>query len=214
MLWIIFRWFWNAQQSFLLLIIKNPKPLIYYWPVLDLAKTAWITTTNILLATSSISTPSWLTSTRCNVEPELNPRDAFYGRTNACKFRITGKKIRYIDMISLYPRVMFFSISISHPIRIKLPQQYDNSWFSPVKYWVDFTIPCWRTRQTNFCFHFMRVVNGVATEMINEHRWHWRWCKLFSATKTWCCMKCGISNTLLRDYKTSWKPSWKFPFQK
>jgi hypothetical protein len=37
---------------------------------------------------------------------ELNPRNAFFGgRTNATKLRVKAKKLKYIDICSLYPTV-------------------------------------------------------------------------------------------------------------
>ncbi|CAG9836149.1 unnamed protein product [Diabrotica balteata] len=54
----------------------------------------------------------WIKSKECKnapspqiVEP-LKPREAFFGgRTNAIKLNVTGKKLRYIDIVSLYPTV-------------------------------------------------------------------------------------------------------------
>lgn len=42
-----------------------------------------------------------------STEP-LNPRDAFFGGiTNASKLKVTHNKLRFVDMISLHPTVMF-----------------------------------------------------------------------------------------------------------
>lgn len=69
------------------------------------------------------------------VERDLNPRDAFFGgRTNACKLRVTGKKLRYIDVVSLYPTVMFYDrYPVGHPIKIDSPRRYAYNWFGLVK---------------------------------------------------------------------------------
>jgi len=61
------------------------------------------------------------------VEP-LNPRDAFYGgRTNASKFKVQNKKLRYIDVCSLYPTVQYFdNYPVDHPKKLHKPEKYDN----------------------------------------------------------------------------------------
>ncbi|XP_050506022.1 uncharacterized protein LOC126884199 [Diabrotica virgifera virgifera] len=61
----------------------------------------------------------------------LQPRDAFYGgRTNATKLLVYGKKLRHIDVVSLYPTVQFYdAYPVGHPIKLYKPAVYDSSWF-------------------------------------------------------------------------------------
>jgi len=50
------------------------------------------------------------------IEP-LNPIDDFYGgRTNATKLKVQNKKLRFIDVCSLYPTVQYFdNYPLGHP---------------------------------------------------------------------------------------------------
>jgi len=50
----------------------------------------------------------------------LNPKDAFFGgRTNATKLMVKNKKIKYIDVCSLYPTVMYYdNYPVGHPKKI------------------------------------------------------------------------------------------------
>ncbi|XP_072384507.1 uncharacterized protein [Diabrotica undecimpunctata] len=82
----------------------------------------------------------WLKSKECKnapspqiVEP-LKPREAFFGgRTNAIKLNVTGKKLRYIDIVSLYPTVQYYDrYPIGHPVKIHAPESYEPSWFGLV----------------------------------------------------------------------------------
>ena len=70
------------------------------------------------------------------IEP-LNPRDAFFGgRTEAFKLKVDdpNKKIKYIDVCSLYPTVMFYDdYPIAHPTKIIKPNYYDYNWFGLIK---------------------------------------------------------------------------------
>ncbi|XP_072400380.1 uncharacterized protein [Diabrotica undecimpunctata] len=68
------------------------------------------------------------------VEP-LNPRNAFYGgRTNATKLMVYGKKLRYIDVVSLYPTVQYYdAYPVGHPLKIYNPVAYDFSWFGLIQ---------------------------------------------------------------------------------
>lgn len=68
------------------------------------------------------------------IEP-LIPRDGFYGgRTNATKLKVSGKKLNYIDLVSLYPSVMYLNqFPINHPIKIYNPVDYDPQWFGLIK---------------------------------------------------------------------------------
>ncbi|CAH1103834.1 unnamed protein product [Psylliodes chrysocephalus] len=68
------------------------------------------------------------------MEP-LKPRESFFGgRTNASKLRVTGKKCRYIDVVSLYPSVQFYDYyPVGHPTKIFNPTEYNPEWFGLVK---------------------------------------------------------------------------------
>ncbi|KAE9522228.1 hypothetical protein AGLY_017373 [Aphis glycines] len=68
------------------------------------------------------------------VEP-IKPRDAFFGgRTNATKLRVKNKKMRYIDVCSLYPTVMYYDYyPVGHPKKIFNPKVYDKNWFGLIK---------------------------------------------------------------------------------
>jgi hypothetical protein len=71
------------------------------------------------------------------IEP-LNPRDAYFGgRTEVFKLKGCSNeenKIKYIDVCSLYPTVMFFDkYPIGHPIKIFEPRYYDKDWFGLIK---------------------------------------------------------------------------------
>ncbi|XP_050066420.1 uncharacterized protein LOC126555557 [Aphis gossypii] len=71
------------------------------------------------------------------IEP-LNPRDAFFGgRTNATKLMVKNKKIKYIDVCSLYPTVMYYdNYSVGHPKKIFNPsiKKYSESnWYGFIK---------------------------------------------------------------------------------
>ena len=71
------------------------------------------------------------------VEP-LNPRDSFYGgRTNATKLLHKFKENecgRYVDFCSLYPTVQYYQkYPISHPIKIRNPEEYKRSWYGLIK---------------------------------------------------------------------------------
>ncbi|XP_072377781.1 uncharacterized protein [Diabrotica undecimpunctata] len=82
----------------------------------------------------------WLKSKECKnaadpqlIEP-LKPREAFFGgRTNAIKLNVTGKKLRYIDIVSLYPTVQYYDqYPVGHPTKIHAPEVYDPNWFGLV----------------------------------------------------------------------------------
>ncbi|XP_072400453.1 uncharacterized protein [Diabrotica undecimpunctata] len=82
----------------------------------------------------------WIKSKECKnapspqiVEP-LKPREAFFGgRTNAIKLNVTDKKLRYIDIVSLYPTVQYYDrYPIGHPAKIHAPESYNPSWFGLV----------------------------------------------------------------------------------
>jgi hypothetical protein len=68
------------------------------------------------------------------VEP-LNPPDAFYGgRTNASKLQVQNKKLRYIDICSLYPTVQYFNYyPVGHPEKIYKPKNYDKGGYGLIK---------------------------------------------------------------------------------
>ncbi|XP_039294128.1 uncharacterized protein LOC120353641 [Nilaparvata lugens] len=68
------------------------------------------------------------------IEP-LEPRDAFFGgRTNASKLKVIRKILRYIDVCSLYPTVMFHDYyPVGHPVKFKHPKKYNPEWFGFVK---------------------------------------------------------------------------------
>lgn len=75
----------------------------------------------------------------------LNPRDALFGgRTNATKLLYDCKnvpqldkkthKIRYIDVCSLYPTVMFYDYyPVGHPIKKFNPKKYNPDWYGLIK---------------------------------------------------------------------------------
>jgi hypothetical protein len=66
---------------------------------------------------------------------ELNPRNAFFGgRTNATKLRVKGKKMKYIDICSLYPTVQCYDdYPIGHPTKIFKPRTYNSDWYGLIK---------------------------------------------------------------------------------
>ena len=68
-------------------------------------------------------------------EDPLNPRDAFFGgRTEVFKLKTEGKKVRYIDVCSLYPTVMFYdNYPKGHPTKIITPNYYDSHWYGLIK---------------------------------------------------------------------------------
>lgn len=68
------------------------------------------------------------------IEP-LKPRDAFFGgRTNGSKLKVSGKKLRYIDVVSLYPTVMFYdNYPVGHPVKFRNPKKYNPQWYGFIK---------------------------------------------------------------------------------
>ena len=66
------------------------------------------------------------------VEP-MNIRDSFYGgRCEPIKLmhNFINQKGRYIDVVSLYPTVMYYDkYPVGHPIKIMKPKEYDYNWF-------------------------------------------------------------------------------------
>ena len=73
-----------------------------------------------------------------NVKDLVEPpqiRDAFFGgRCEPIKllynFKEKNQKGRYIDVVSLYPTVMYFDkYPVGHLIKIIKPQSYNDSWF-------------------------------------------------------------------------------------
>lgn len=82
--------------------------------------------------------PQYKNSEKVNVIEPLNPRDAFFGgRTNAFKLLAKStkkKKIRYIDVCSLYPTVQYYDYyPVGHPEKIYKPKTYNNKWFGIIK---------------------------------------------------------------------------------
>lgn len=69
------------------------------------------------------------------VNEPLKPQDAFFGGiTNASKRKVTGKKLRYIDVVSLYPTVTYYDdYPVAHLVKFKTPKQYSSDWFDLVK---------------------------------------------------------------------------------
>ncbi|XP_063909842.1 uncharacterized protein LOC135127329 [Zophobas morio] len=63
---------------------------------------------------------------------ELNPRNAFFGgRTNATKLKVKGKKMKYIDICSLYPTVQCYDdYPVGYPTKIFKPPTYNSKWKS------------------------------------------------------------------------------------
>lgn len=70
-----------------------------------------------------------------DISEPINPRDAFFGgRTNATKLIVKNTKIRYIDVCSLYPTVMYYDYyPVGHPEKIFNPKVYDKNWFGLIK---------------------------------------------------------------------------------
>ena len=73
-----------------------------------------------------------------NFEEPLNPRDAYFGgRTEVFKLKATSNsshKIKYVDVCSLYPTVMYSDECPSgHPVKIIRPTKYDEKWFGIIK---------------------------------------------------------------------------------
>ncbi|KAK7588176.1 hypothetical protein V9T40_005421 [Parthenolecanium corni] len=72
------------------------------------------------------------------IEP-LNPRDALYGgRTEVFKLKANSDQIeeliRYIDVCSLYPSVMYYDFyPFAHPKKIINPETYDKNWYGLIK---------------------------------------------------------------------------------
>jgi hypothetical protein len=71
------------------------------------------------------------------IEP-INPRDAYVGgRTEVFKLKAKSTdtcKIKYIDVCSLYPTVMFYDkYPVGHPTKIQKPEKYDPNWFGLIK---------------------------------------------------------------------------------
>jgi hypothetical protein len=66
---------------------------------------------------------------------KLEPRNAFFGgRINATKLRVKGKKLKYIDVCSLYPTVQYFDYyPVGHPNKILKPLTYDPEWYGLIK---------------------------------------------------------------------------------
>jgi G:T-mismatch repair DNA endonuclease (very short patch repair protein) len=66
---------------------------------------------------------------------ELNPRNAFFGdRTNATKLKVKGKKMKYIDICSLYPTVQCYDdYPVEHPTKIFKPPMYNSNWYGLIK---------------------------------------------------------------------------------
>ena len=73
--------------------------------------------------------------TEYDLAEPLNIRDSFYGgRWEPIKLlhdcKSNGQKGRYIDVVSLYPTVMYYDkYPIGHPTRIIKPINYDSNWF-------------------------------------------------------------------------------------
>jgi hypothetical protein len=71
------------------------------------------------------------------IEP-LNVKDAFFGGRTECfklKREVTGdEKIRYIDVVSLYPTVQYYdAYPLGHPKKIYNPLFYNLNWFGFMK---------------------------------------------------------------------------------
>jgi len=69
----------------------------------------------------------------------LNPRNAFFGgRTNTFKLWAKSnkkKKIKYIDVCSLYPTVQYHDYyPVGHPEKLIKPKRYNENWFGIIKY--------------------------------------------------------------------------------
>jgi hypothetical protein len=69
---------------------------------------------------------------------KLIPRDAFFGgRTNATKLIYNakiGEKLRYIDVVSVYPTVQDYDyFPVGHPETILKSKEFDENWFGTIK---------------------------------------------------------------------------------
>ncbi|CAH1364686.1 unnamed protein product [Tenebrio molitor] len=66
---------------------------------------------------------------------ELSPRNALFGgRTNATKLKVKGKKMKYIDICSLYPTVQCYDdYPVGHPTKIFKPSMYNSKWYGLIK---------------------------------------------------------------------------------
>ncbi|RZB39301.1 hypothetical protein BDFB_011316, partial [Asbolus verrucosus] len=67
---------------------------------------------------------------------ELSPRNAFLGgRTNTTKLKVDdGKKVKYIDICSLYPTVQCYDdYPVEHPTKIFKPPTYNSKWYGLMK---------------------------------------------------------------------------------
>jgi hypothetical protein len=66
---------------------------------------------------------------------ELNSRNAFFGgKTNATKLKVMGKKMKYIDICSLYPTLQCYDdYPVGHPTKIFKPPTYNSKWYGLIK---------------------------------------------------------------------------------
>jgi len=85
-----------------------------------------------------IKSPEYKNSEKLGIIEPLNPRDAFFGgRTNTFKLWAKSnkkKKIKYIDVCSLYPTVQYYDYyPVGHPEKIFKPKSYNKNWFGIIK---------------------------------------------------------------------------------
>jgi len=82
-----------------------------------------------------INTNTYKRINKTDIADPINPRDAFFGcRTNSFKLRVKGKKMRYINVYSLYPAVNYYDYyPVGHPDKIIEPSTYNKSWFGLIK---------------------------------------------------------------------------------
>lgn len=85
-----------------------------------------------------IKSKQYKNSEKPEIIESLNPRDAFFGgRTNAFKLlakSTKNKKIKYIDVCSLYPTVQYYDYyPVGHPEKFIKPENYNKYWFGIIK---------------------------------------------------------------------------------
>ena len=69
--------------------------------------------------------------------PKIRDDSFFGGRCEPLKliydFRSKGEKGKYVNVVSLYPTVMYYDrYPIGHPKRISKPEEYNTNWFGLV----------------------------------------------------------------------------------
>ncbi|XP_008187431.1 uncharacterized protein LOC103310553 [Acyrthosiphon pisum] len=115
------------------------------------------------------------------IEP-LNPRDAFFGgRTNATKLMVKNKKIKYIDVCSLYPTVMYYdTYPVGHPKKIFNPsikKYLESNWYGfikckilpPTEFYHSLETSSWKNDYRTVNDYISAVKNSVGIDMDIEN---------------------------------------------